>query len=48
LLKRIANTKDSTNYHSTWKSGVYVAASDANGLQQAFQTVASAILRLAK
>jgi hypothetical protein len=48
LLKRIANTRDSTNYHTNWKTGIYVAASDADGLQRAFQTVASAILRLAK
>jgi hypothetical protein len=48
LLKRIANTKDSTNYNSTWQTGQYVAASDTTGLAVAFQTVASAILRLAQ
>ena len=48
LLKRIANTKDSTNHTSSWQTGLYEAASDTNGLALAFQTVASAILRLAK
>ena len=48
LLKRIANTKDSTNHTSSWQTGLYEAAADTNGLALAFQTVASAILRLAK
>jgi Flp pilus assembly protein TadG len=48
LLKRIANTKDSTNRNASWQTGQYVAASDTNGLAVAFQTVASAILRLAQ
>jgi hypothetical protein len=48
LLKRIANTKDSSNHTVSWQTGQYVAASDTNGLALAFQTVASAILRLAK
>ena len=48
LLKRVANTKDSTNHTSSWQTGIYVAASDTNGLAVAFQTVASAILRLAQ
>ncbi len=48
LLKRLANTKDSSNHTSSWQTGIYVAASDTNGLALAFQTVASAILRLAK
>ena len=48
LLKRVANTKDSTNHNSSWQTGIYVAASDTNGLAVAFQTVASAILRLAQ
>jgi Flp pilus assembly protein TadG len=48
LLKRVANTKDSTNHNSSWQTGQYVAAADTNGLAVAFQTVASAILRLAQ
>jgi hypothetical protein len=48
LLKRIANTKDSSNHTASWQTGQYVAASDTNGLAVAFQTVASAILRLAQ
>lgn len=48
LLKRVANTKDSTNHNSNWQTGQYVAASDTDALAQAFQTVASAILRLAQ
>ena len=48
LLKRLANTKDSTNHVTSWQTGLYEAASDTNGLALAFQTVASAILRLAK
>jgi Flp pilus assembly protein TadG len=48
LLKRLANTKDSSNHTSSWQTGLYEAAADTNGLALAFQTVASAILRLAK
>ena len=48
LLKRLANTKDSTNHTASWQTGLYEAASDTNGLALAFQTVASAILRLAR
>ena len=48
LLKRVANTKDSSNHSTSWQTGLYVAASDTNGLAVAFQTVASAILRLAQ
>jgi hypothetical protein len=44
----MANTKDSTNHSASWQTGLYVAASDTNGLALAFQTVASAILRLAR
>jgi hypothetical protein len=47
LLKRVANTKDSTNHNSAWQTGLYVAAGDDAALEVAFQTVASAILRLA-
>jgi hypothetical protein len=48
LLKRVANTKDSTNHNAAWQTGLYVAAGDDAALEVAFQTVASAILRLAQ
>ena len=48
LLKRVSNTLDSTNRNPDWQTGIYVAASDSNGLHNAFKTVASEILRLAK
>jgi Flp pilus assembly protein TadG len=48
LLKRLANTKDSSNHNSAWQTGMYVAADDDAALEVAFQTVASAILRLAR
>ena len=47
LLKRMANTQDSSSYNSTYQSGLYVSASDAQSLQQAFGQVASEVLRLA-
>jgi Flp pilus assembly protein TadG len=47
LLKRLANTTDSSNYTSTWQAGQYVAASNPDELAAAFQAVASFILRLA-
>jgi Flp pilus assembly protein TadG len=48
LLKRLANTTDSTNYNSTWQTGIYVSGSDQAGLAEAFQAVAASILRLAQ
>jgi hypothetical protein len=48
LLKRLANTKDSTRYSTSWQVGQYVEAKDTNGLAQAFQSVAASILRLAE
>ena len=48
LLKRLANTKDSSNYSTSWQVGQYVPASDQDGLAQAFQAVAASILRLAQ
>jgi hypothetical protein len=48
LLKRIANTLDSTNHNSNWKTGIYVPAADQTALNNAFNTVASEILRLAR
>jgi Flp pilus assembly protein TadG len=48
LLKRLANTKDSTNYNTSWQVGQYVEGTDSAGLAQAFQAVAASILRLAQ
>ena len=48
LLKRLANTKDSSNYNSSWQVGQYVEAADTDALAQAFQAVAASILRLAQ
>jgi hypothetical protein len=48
LLKRIANTLDSTSYNANYQLGMYVEASDTTGLNNAFNTVASEILRLAQ
>jgi Flp pilus assembly protein TadG len=48
LLKRIANTQDSSSYNSTYQSALYVEASDGQSLQQAFGQVASEVLRLTK
>jgi hypothetical protein len=48
LLKRVANTQDASSYNSNYQTGMYVEAADTTGLANAFNTVASAILRLAK
>jgi hypothetical protein len=48
LLKRVANTLDATAYNANWQTGVYVEAADSTGLNNAFNTVASEILRLAQ
>jgi hypothetical protein len=40
--------KDSSNHTASWQTGLYESAGDTDGLALAFQTVASAILRLAK
>jgi Flp pilus assembly protein TadG len=48
LLKRIANTQDASSYNSSYQSGLYVAASDAQSMQQAFGQVASEVLKLSK
>jgi len=46
LLRDIANDKSADHYNSTHPTGMYVPASDATALANAFTTVASAILRL--
>jgi hypothetical protein len=48
LLKRVANTQDATSYNANWQTGLYVEAADSTGLNNAFNTVASEILRLAQ
>jgi hypothetical protein len=48
LLKRMANTLDSSSYNANYQSGIYVEASDAQSLQQAFGQVASEVLKLTK
>jgi hypothetical protein len=48
LLQRVANTAASPIYNVNEPVGLYVYASDASKLQQAFSSIASDILRLAK
>jgi len=48
LLKRVANTQDATSYNTNYQTGIYVEAADSTGLNNAFNTVASEILRLAQ
>ncbi len=48
LLKRVANAFDAVGHVPFWQTGLYVEASDAEGLQRAFETVAADILRLAE
>lgn len=46
LLNRMANTQTATSYNSNYQVGMYVPASNAGELQQAFGQVASEVLRL--
>lgn len=48
LIKAVANDPTSAYYDSTQPVGEFVAASDANGLNAAFQKIASEVLRLAR
>jgi hypothetical protein len=48
LLKRIANTVDSTSYDDDAPAGMYIAAPSAMQLMSAFQKVGSEVLRLSK
>ena len=48
LLMRVANDKSAAGYDSTQRTGIYVSAGDKVGLGNAFNTIASAILRLAR
>jgi Flp pilus assembly protein TadG len=48
LLQRLANSKDSSSYDATQPTGIYVPVNQASDLLAAFNTVASAILRLSR
>jgi Flp pilus assembly protein TadG len=48
LLKRLANTQDSTSYNSAQQTGFYVQVNSADQLGAAFSTIAGQLLRLAK
>ena len=48
LLVRVANDKSSTSYSGAQSTGVYVPASNADALANAFTVVGAAILRLSQ
>jgi hypothetical protein len=48
LLKRVANTTDSTSFSTAEPQGLYVQASDSTALANAFNQVASSLLHLSK
>ena len=48
LLKRVANDKSAVGYDNTQATGRYIPASDKNALANAFDTLASIILRLSQ
>ncbi|HTX36525.1 MAG TPA: pilus assembly protein TadG-related protein [Bryobacteraceae bacterium] len=48
LLKRLANTQDSTSYNPSEQTGLYVQVDSADQLSSAFMQVASSMLRLSK
>ena len=48
LLKRIANTTDSTSFNSNAPTGTYVFAPNAGQLTSAFQKIGGEVLRLSK
>jgi Mg-chelatase subunit ChlD len=48
FMERVANDPRATNYDSTKPQGQFILASDTSQLAQAFQQVASQILRLSK
>jgi Flp pilus assembly protein TadG len=48
LLKRVANTQDSSSYVATEQTGMYIEVHSADQLSAAFSAVASDLLRLAK
>ena len=48
LLRRVANDSSSSSFTATQPRGRYIPASDTAGLADAFNTVASSLLRLAQ
>jgi hypothetical protein len=48
LLKRVANTTDSSSFDTAQPRGMYVPAGDSTALAAAFNDVASAILHLSR
>jgi hypothetical protein len=48
LLKRLANTQDSTSYNSLQATGMYIQVNSADQLGPAFDAIAGQLLRLAK
>jgi Flp pilus assembly protein TadG len=48
LLKRVANTSDSTSFSTAEPQGLYVPASDSTALANAFNQVASSLLHLSR
>ena len=48
LLKRLANTQDSTSYDPSQQVGMYIQVGNATNLGAAFAQVASSLLRLAR
>lgn len=48
LLKRLANTQDSGSYNASQQVGMYIQVSNSNNLSDAFEQVASSLLRLAQ
>ena len=48
LLKRLANTQDSTSYNSGQQVGMYIQVNNSTSLSAAFEQVASSLLRLAQ
>jgi hypothetical protein len=48
LLKRLANTQDSTSYNSGQQVGMYIQVNNSSSLSAAFEQVASSLLRLAQ
>ena len=48
LLKRLANTQDSTSYTPSQQVGMYIQVNNATNLTAAFVQVASSLLRLAQ
>ena len=48
LLKRLANTLDSSSYNATQETGIFIQVNSADQLGAAFSQIASELLRLAR